>query len=124
MRKLIALIILFTFSGCVGSPAHKTITYNHIQKTIKENNAALLELRAGMSQSEVSNIIGEPKRNEGYPWGTIWLYRTAMSDIYGTTDSDFTPVMFDQDGILQGWGRNYFEQYVNKYELTIKQEKQ
>lgn len=128
MKKVISLVLVLGVCGCVGSPIHSTFAYDSVQKTIKKNNAALMKLSAGMSQNEVRNIMGEPKRSEGYPWGSAWLYRTAMTKgieggIYGTTDSDFTPVMFDKNGILQGWGRNYFEQYVNKYELTIKQER-
>ena len=122
------LIVLLCFSmllaGCVGSPIHSTLKYDSIQKKIKRNNDALLELQAGMMRDQVQEIMGRAERSEGYPWGSAWLYRTAMtSGIYGTADTDFTPVIFDQNGILQGWGRNYFEQYVNKYELTIKQEK-
>ena len=28
--------------------------------------------------------------------------------------------MFDKSDDLQGWGRNYYEQFTTKYELTIK----
>lgn len=86
-----------------------------------------MKLKAGMNQNEVRSIMGEPERCEGYPWGSAWLYRTAMTKgieggIYGSTDSDYTPVVFDKNGTLEGWGRNYFEQSVNKYELMIKKE--
>jgi outer membrane protein assembly factor BamE (lipoprotein component of BamABCDE complex) len=125
MKRLLILVFITYLSGCVGSPIHSTLTYGSVQKTIKKNNAALMKLKAGMGQDEVRNILGEPERSEGYPWGSAWLYRTAMTKgidggIYGAIDADYTPVMFDNNGILQGWGRNYFEQYVNRYELTIK----
>ena len=127
MKRVIALVFIVSFSGCVGSPIHSTLTYDSVKKTINRNNAALMKLKAGMGQKEVRSIMGEPERCEGYPWGSAWLYRTAMTKgisggIYGSMDSDYTPVMFDKNSILQGWGRNYFEQYVNKYELTIKNE--
>ena len=76
-----------------------------------------------MSQEKVRSIMGDPERSEGYPWGSAWLYRTAMtSGIYGTADSDFTPAVFDSDGILVGWGRNFLTDRVKRYELTIKGE--
>ena len=119
------LIGLLLFVGCVGSPVHSTFVYGGVKKTVNRNNAALMKLKIGMSQNEVRSIMGEPERGEGYPWGSAWLYRTAMTQgvrgsIYGSVDADYTPVMFDKNSMLQGWGRNYFEQYVNKYELTIK----
>jgi hypothetical protein len=72
--------------------------------------------------------MGAPERSEGCPWGTALLYRTAMtSGIYGTripthAESDFTPVVFDQDGWLIGWGRNFFSEQARKYEISIKHE--
>lgn len=125
MKKALFISSLLLFAGCVGSPFHSTLTYDSVKKTIKKNSAALMKLKAGMSQDEVRTVMGEPERSEGYPWGSAWLYRTGMTKgieggIYGAIDADFTPVMFDKDGVLHGWGRNYFEQYTNKYELTIK----
>lgn len=124
MKIIITICVgLLVASGCVGSPIHSTLTYGSVKKTIAKNNTALMKLKTSMTQEEVWNVLGQPERSEGYPWGSAWLYRTAMtSGIYGTTDPDFTPVMFDKDGVLHGWGRNYFEQYVSKYELTIKQQ--
>jgi hypothetical protein len=127
MKKALLISSLLVFAGCVGSPIHSTLTYGSVKKTVDRNNAALMKLRAGMNQNEVRSIMGEPERCEGYPWGSAWLYRTAMTKgieggIYGSTDSDYTPVMLDKNGTLEGWGRNYFEQYINKYELTIKKE--
>ena len=110
-------------AGCVGSPVHSTLKYNEIQSRIKDTNKALLNLKIWMPQKQVLTVLGEPERSEGYPWGSAWLYRTAMtSGIYGTADSDFTPVVFDDKGLLVGWGRNFFTEHVRRYELTIKRE--
>jgi hypothetical protein len=96
--------------------------YNSVQDAIAENNRHLLELRIGMSQADAMAVLGPPERSEGYPWGTALLYRTAMtSGIYGTTDADFTPVVFDPDGWLVGWGRNFFTEQARKYDVTIRQ---
>lgn len=82
-----------------------------------------MELRVGMSQSEVRSTLGDPERSEGYEWGSAWLYRTAMtSGIYGTADTDLTPVVFDSLNTLVGWGRNFFTEHVRRYELTVRHE--
>ena len=68
--------------------------------------------------------MGDPERSEGYGLGTVWLYRPAMtSGVYGTADADFTPVVFDDRGLLIGWGRNFYMEQVKRYEIDIKQEK-
>ena len=97
---ILAIISMFIF-GCVGSPVHETITYASLQSTIKSNNGNLLKLRVGMTKEEVGKTMGNPERSEGYKWGIAWLYRTAMtSGIYGTADSDFTPIVFDSQNVL------------------------
>ena len=121
MRKILLLSLILFICGCVGSPVHSSLKYSSVQNLIKKNNTNLMKLASGLDKESVQELMGQPERSEGYPWGFAWLYRTAMtSGIYGTADADFTPVMFSEDGILQGWGRNYFTEYVKKYELTIK----
>lgn len=120
LLSALAFIVLF---GCVGSPVHSTITYNSIQSTIRKNNDKLLSMKIGMTQDETRALMGPPELSEGYEWGTAWLYRTAMtSGIYGTADSDFTPIVFDRSGKVVGWGRNFFAEHVKKYEINIKRE--
>lgn len=115
--------VLLTGSGCVGTLIHETITYNKLQSIIKQNNENLLLMKIGKSKDEVRKLMGPPERSEGYDWGSAWLYRTAMtSGIYGTSDSDFTPIVFDQDGKVIGWGRNFFTEHIKRYEIKIKKE--
>ena len=105
----------------MGSPIHSTLKYGSTEKVIKRNNSNLFELKIGMSKDEVRQVMSEPERSEGYPWGSAWLYRTAMtSGIYGTADPDFTPVVFDDRETLVGWGRNFLTERVKRYEMTIK----
>lgn len=121
----LAFVIMMSvvFAGCVGSPIHETITYDRIQSEISLNNQNLLTLKIGMRQGQVQQHMGQPERSEGYEWGSAWLYRTAMtSGVYGTTDSDFTPVVFDENGKLVGWGRNFFIEQVKRYQIKIKKE--
>ncbi len=82
-----------------------------------------MELQIGMSQADVRTKMGDPERSEGYEWGSAWLYRTAMtSGVYGTTDGDFTPVVFDSSGKVVGWGRNFFTEHVRRYDVRIRNE--
>lgn len=113
-------LLTLLLTGCVGSPIHSTVKYNNVQNTAKRNNAALLTLRVGMSKAEVQKAMGQPERSEGYHWGSAWLYRTAMtSGVYGTADSDFTPVVFDSKDILAGWGRNFLVEAERTYKLEV-----
>lgn len=120
-RTVVALSLLaVTIAGCVGSPVHSTMKYNDVQSTIKANNQKLMTLQVGVSQADVRASLGDPERSEGYEWGSAWLYRTAMtSGVYGTADSDFTPVVFDSSRKLIGWGRNYFTEQVRRYDVRI-----
>jgi len=107
MPRFLLLCVLAV--SCVGSPVHRTIHYNSVQGAITDNNRHLLELHVGMPQRDALAVMGPPERSEGYAWGTAMLYRTAMtSGIYGTADSDFTPVMFDRMASLWGGGETSF----------------
>jgi hypothetical protein len=117
------LLLALLLVGCVGSPVHETAHYNSVQSLVKKNNAAILMLHAGMDKTEVTKAMKAPERSEGYPWGSVWLYRTAMtSGTYGSTDDDFTPLVFSRTGQLEGWGRNYYD-HVSRSEQIIKVEK-
>ena len=120
MRELIIFLLIFTLSGCVGNPIHKSVTYSSMQSIIKKNNEAIFNLKIGMSPEEVKEVVGNPERSEGYPGGSVWLYRTAMRGIYETADSDFTPLVFDLNQKLVGWGRIFYTERIKRYENTIK----
>lgn len=125
--NIINICLLVTVSisltSCVGGMAHSTITYTKIQTNINYNNSGLLRLNLGMDQKQVAKLLGDPERSEGYEWGIIWFYRTGMSKgmegIYSTVDEDYTPVAFDKNKKLLGWGRSFYEQSINRHELKI-----
>jgi outer membrane protein assembly factor BamE (lipoprotein component of BamABCDE complex) len=118
MKSLLCSLCVLLFTSCVGSPFHETATYNSIHSQVKRNNTAILNLRAGMDKTEVQKSLGKPARSEGYPWGSVWLYRTLMSaGAYAVPDSDFTPLVFDSDKKLAGWGRNYFIERRARYQV-------
>jgi len=84
---------------------------------IERNNRNLLRLQVGMFQEYASDIMGEPQRLEVYSWGRAWLYRTAMtSGARGTPEADLTPLVFDQRGVLLGWGRDFLSDHIKQYE--------
>ncbi len=86
-KWIITGLIAWILVRCVGSTIHSTVTYNKRQEIIKRNNKNILRLKIDMSQDEVQKIMSNPERSEGYPWGAVWLYRTAMtSGVYGTSD--------------------------------------
>ena len=96
------------------------LTHGSKKSEMNKNNQNLLKLNIGMSQEEVMNLMGNPQKNEAYPWGKVLLYRTGLSGIYSETDADFTPVVVDPNGKCTGWGRNYYIDRKKRYELEIK----
>ena len=48
----------------------------NIQAMIDRNACNLLRLQVDLFE-HVFDIMGPPQRVEGYPWGLVWLYRTA-----------------------------------------------
>jgi hypothetical protein len=82
-----------------------------------------------MSQSEIRASMGEPQMVEGYLRETVWYYRTAATSFESNTaldtiatqrslkvqdlsessargmDSNFTPLIFNDQQRLVAWGR-------------------
>jgi hypothetical protein len=121
--SILVFIALFLV-GCVGSPIHSTVKYSTVKSKINRNNNNLLKMKRGMTIEETKKIMGKPDRSEGYNWGSAWLYRTAMTKgieggIYGEIDADFTPIVFDKNSKVIGWGRNFFVEHTKKYEIKI-----
>jgi hypothetical protein len=84
----------------------------NMQAMIERNSRNLLRLQADLFEEYVFDIMGPPQRVEGHPWGTVWLYRTALTKGTRTTpETDFTPLVFDHRRILLGWGRDFLATY-------------
>jgi len=116
MKKIICLLALVLLvSGCASS----SVMPWGIEKT--RNNLANLEL--GMSKQEVINIMGMPYNREAYstPDGPLdfLIYLTKYTDSGSIPDSDTTPICL-LNGKVVGWGRNFYEQQKQRYELVIK----
>ena len=86
-----------------------------LQATIDRNGRNLLRLQADLFEEYVAEIMGPPQRVEGYPWGTVWFYRTGLTKgARATPETDFTPLVFDRRGILVGWGKNVLASYSQR----------
>ena len=74
-----------------------------------------LELNIGMTKTEVIQVMGEPRKTEAYSMEgqntEFWLYLTEGTIIGDGRmgDKNFTPLAFE-NGILIGWGRNFYDQ--------------
>jgi hypothetical protein len=116
---LIAVLICVAAScvGCAGVIVPGGPSNREIRAMIDRNNRNLRRLQVGMFQEYVSDVMGEPQRLEVYSWGTAWLYRTAITNgARGTPETDLTPLVFDQRGVLLGWGRDFLSDHIKRYE--------
>ena len=88
----------------------------YVQGEVDRNTENLAKLRVGMNKAEVKQIMGEPLTNEVYNKPDVWFYYTHPRWQDGAATSDeCTPVVFDEDGQLVGWGSQY---YKANYEFT------
>src|SRR5688500_16746925 len=71
--------------GCASLLMPSGPSDREIQAMIDRNNRNLVRLQADMFEEYVVNIMGRPQRLEGYSWGTVWLYRTALTKGARTT---------------------------------------
>ena len=78
----------------------------------KEQRAKLADVHVGMTQDQVVEIAGEPLSKELYSTDNLWFYYTDPKWYDGlVTQDECTPFLFDEDGVLQGWGRQYFHEH-------------
>lgn len=115
MKKPIFLfIITMLVSGCASS------TYWGIDRT----RSNLMKIEISMTKQEVLNIMGTPYRREAYstPDGKVldFLLYLTQAPGYQISDNDITPVCLVNDKVT-GWGRNFYEQQKQRYEIEIKQ---
>lgn len=119
-RAILALALSVLLVACAGSPYRTGIE-------AKENRGNLLKLNVGMTKDQVLVVMGQPYKTEMYVTDgkpvEFWLYLTEGKSIHDLriTDSNFTPLAFE-NGILKGWGRNYYDNALRiKKEITIEQ---
>jgi hypothetical protein len=114
-RWVLSLCVAASCLGCASLIGDSAPSDRDIQAMIERNTHHLLRLQAGLFEEYVLDIMGPPQRLEGYPWGIVWLYRTALTKSVRTTpESDFTPLVFDPRGLLLGWGSDFLATYRHR----------
>lgn len=74
-----------------------------------QQRSKLEDVRVGMTREEVENVAGKPVSGELYSTDNIWFYYTSPKWYDGlVTQDECTPFLFDDDGVLLGWGNKYF----------------
>ena len=108
MRGVSLLLTLLCFvAACAGSAYRTGIE-------AEQNRANFLKLNLGMTKDQVQTVMGPPYKTEMYQVGDrpmeFWLYLTEGKSVSydKLSDSNFTPLAFE-NGILKGWGRNYYD---------------
>ena len=97
---IFALVI--TLSGCANIPDSREVNYEHI----KENRENIKQLKIGMHQDEVLQIMGKPQDFAPGPKQarhlSYWLYQTISRDLtsWALNGSNFTWVAFEEDKLV------------------------
>ena len=118
MRLIPIAVVIFFLTACAGSPVQTGAE-------ARQNRDNMINLNIGQTKEKVLAIMGKPYKTEMYKSGAepleYWFYLTEGKAVYGDLDdSNFTPLSFE-NGILQGWGRNYYDSTIKiQKEITIK----
>ena len=125
MKVLAGVVCLAVIlAGCAGGAGEFQgefpWRYHEDYSLSEKNRQALMNLSMGMSPDEVRAVMGEPQMVEQYPNETVWYYRTGTAGVVSNTvgmqglqdgagrgtDSNFTPLVFDDRQRLMAWGRD------------------
>jgi hypothetical protein len=99
--------------GCASLLRSSGPSNRDLQALAERNTRNLSHLQPDLFAEHVFSIMGPPQRVEGYPWGTVWLYRTRLTMGERTTpETDFTPLVFDRRRILLGWGQDFLVSHL------------
>jgi hypothetical protein len=119
---MLSVWVLALGTGCASLLMPSGPSDREIQAMIDRNHRNLVRLQADMFEEYVFNIMGPPQRLEGYSWGTVWLYRTAVTKGARTTlETDFTPLVFDRSGVLLGWGSDFLATHRHRHSSISKE---
>ena len=109
-----AVAICSLFSGCAVIDPDTSLLAPHKWDEISRNRENLAKLRVKMTKEDVLSVMGEPIKGEVYCEDNIWWYytRTRRAD-FMTTRDECTPVVFDENGKVEGWGSSYFRTHYD-----------
>jgi len=117
MKKILIIALVFIV-GCSGSPIQT-------QSEAKKNRKAMISLSPGATQNDVLQIMGEPRKTELYVSKgdniEYWFYLTEGTTSYNRRiiETNLTPLVFVNDSLI-GWGGQYLDEHIKKYELRIR----
>ncbi|MBN2479743.1 MAG: DUF3192 domain-containing protein [Parachlamydiales bacterium] len=111
MKKVFFSLLLLIFSSC---------STNSIQSgaLAEQNRINILDLRVGMNQEDVLDVMGHPYDKEFRKVGNVqyevWLYITKATFLGQSQliTRNFTPLVF-RDETLKGWGWQYYKFVFN-----------
>ena len=106
---LFSLSFCFIFTSCSFLDRYDP---GFVERQQNMDNAKKLKL--GMTKKQVLAIMGEPLVSEKYNKPNIWFYYTDWdwADC-ARNEEECTPLVFE-NGILVGWGRVYYKEYIHK----------
>jgi outer membrane protein assembly factor BamE (lipoprotein component of BamABCDE complex) len=93
-------------TGCVSGAGEFQWRFHDQYTLAQKNRRSIADLRAGMSESDVRSLLGEPEMVESLPRETVWYYRTdTTAGLLASVDADFTPLVFNDQKQLKAWGK-------------------
>lgn len=119
-----AAVLSGLLSGCAVIDPDTSMLAPHKWDEIYKNRENLNKLRVKMTKDEVLQIMGEPIQGEAFCEDNVWWYytRTCWTD-YVTTRDECTPVVFDKEEKVEGFGTTYFRthyDYMSWSDKTVK----
>ena len=119
-----AAVLSGLLSGCAVIDPDTSMLAPHKWDEIYKNRENLNKLRVKMTKDEVLQIMGEPIQGEAFCEDNVWWYytRTCWTD-YVTTRDECTPVVFDKEEKVEGFGTTYFRthyDYMSWGDKTVK----
>lgn len=117
-----AAFLLPLLVSCALFDRDKSILSPVMWGEIDRNRENLKKLRVGMTRDEVLKVMGEPMKDQVYCTSKHWFYytRTRWSDGMATRD-ECTPLVFSDEGLLTGWGLEY---YKANYSIAVWSDKE
>jgi outer membrane protein assembly factor BamE (lipoprotein component of BamABCDE complex) len=106
----LSLRTAFAALACLALALFACSCQYFVQDEMDRNKSNLAKLRVGMDKAEVKEIMGEPLIKEVYDTPDVWYYyvQPRWQDGAATRD-ECAPVVFDEDGRLAGWGKEYYK---------------
>lgn len=119
-KRLFAILLgtMLVIVGCLSPFVH-------------QNRQNITKLQSGMTKAEVYGVMGtksagnysNPHRSAMYMDGNtpveVLFYWTDGSVDGGVSSDELTPVVL-RDGHVAGWGREFWMEYVRKYEIRMR----